>query len=97
MMDTTPEALASQADLLRGMTGPERLMIALDMSLFVRELAATRLRLEHPAWSAEDIKMELLRYAFAGLSFAGDPAMISDDVCWPTEANPERLEWLPPL
>lgn len=66
MMDTTPEALAVQAAVLRRMTGPQRLMIALEMSLAMRELAAARLRLEHPGWSDSEIQRELLRYAFAG-------------------------------
>ncbi len=63
-MDTTPEALAVQAEVLRRLTGPQRFEIALDMSLFARELAATRLRMEHPDWSEWEVRRELLRYAF---------------------------------
>ena len=64
MLDTTPEAEAVRIEVLRNLSGPQRLMIALDMSLFVRELAATRLRLEHPDWSDQTVQRELLRYAF---------------------------------
>jgi hypothetical protein len=45
-------------------TGPLRFEIALDMSLFARELAATRLRMEHPGRSEWEVRRELLRYAF---------------------------------
>jgi hypothetical protein len=64
MMDSTTEALAVQADVPRRMTGPQRPMIALDMSPAMRELAAARLRLEHPDWSDLAIQRQLLGYAF---------------------------------
>ncbi len=66
MMDTTPEALAVQADVLRRMTGGQRFMLAWEMSLTMRELAMSRLRQEHPDWSDLEIQRQLLRYAFAG-------------------------------
>ena len=62
--DTSPEAAAIQASIIRNMTGEQRLMLALDMSLMARELALTRLRLQHPDWSEWELKRELLRYAF---------------------------------
>jgi hypothetical protein len=62
--DTSPEAAAIQASILRSMTGEQRLMLAVDMSLAARELALTRLRLQHPDWSEWELKRELLRYAF---------------------------------
>lgn len=64
MSDTSREAAALQASIQRRLTGPERLRIALDMSQFARELALSRLRLQHPDWSEVDLKRELLRYAF---------------------------------
>jgi hypothetical protein len=66
MMDTTAEASAMQASILRRMTGSERFMIAVEMSLAMREMAASRLRLEHPDWSNLEVQRQLLRYAFAG-------------------------------
>ncbi len=64
MSDTSPEAAEIQAAIHRRMTGVERLRMAMEMSLAARELAAARLRLEHPEWSEHQIKCELLRYAF---------------------------------
>jgi len=46
--DTTPEARAIQEKILRNMTGEQRLLLALDMSLFARELARACIRQEHP-------------------------------------------------
>jgi hypothetical protein len=62
--DTSPTAAAIQADIHRRMTGEQRLALAVEMSLAARELALTRLRLEHPDWSERELKLELLRYAF---------------------------------
>jgi hypothetical protein len=39
-------------------------MLALDMSLFARELARACLEQEHPEWSEAQVKRELLRLAF---------------------------------
>jgi hypothetical protein len=46
------------------MSGEQRLLMALEMSLFVQELAKERIRREHPEWSDTDGKRELLRRAF---------------------------------
>lgn len=62
MSDTSPEAAAIQDEIIRRMTGEQRLLLAIEMS----ELAASRLRQEHPDWTEWEIKRELLRYAFAG-------------------------------
>jgi len=64
MSDTSRVAAALQAEIYRRMTGAERLRIALDMSLAVRELSMARLQRQHPDWSELALKRELLRYAF---------------------------------
>lgn len=64
MNDTTPEAAALQTAIHRKLTSAQRLTIAVEMSMMVRELSAARLRREHPEWSEFEIKRELLRYAF---------------------------------
>ena len=46
------------------MSGEQRLLMALEMSLFVQELAKEQIRREHPEWSETDAKRELLRRAF---------------------------------
>jgi hypothetical protein len=63
-MDTTEEAQATQTKVQQGLTGSQRLMIALEMSEAARELSLSRLRLQHPGWSDRDFRRELLRYAF---------------------------------
>jgi hypothetical protein len=62
MSDTTPKAAALQTAIHRKLSNVQRLTIALEMSVMMRELSAARLHREHPEWS--DIKRELLRYAF---------------------------------
>ncbi len=62
--DTGETAEAAQREALQRMTGAQRLALAMDMSDFVRGLAVARLRREHPEWSHERIRLELLRYAF---------------------------------
>jgi hypothetical protein len=62
--DTSPEAEAMQVRVQQRMTGEQRLLLALDMSLFARKLAALRIRQDHPEWTDWEIKRELLRLAF---------------------------------
>ena len=64
MRDTSPEVAELQASIYRRMTGSQRLTLAFEMSLAMRELALTRLRKEHPEWTDWELKRELLRYAF---------------------------------
>ena len=63
LTDTSPSAQARQFQIQRAMSGEQRLLIALDMSLFARELARERIRREHPEWSETDVARELLRLA----------------------------------
>jgi hypothetical protein len=46
------------------MSGEERFLLAVEMSLFARELARERIRAEHPDWPEADVARELLRLAF---------------------------------
>ena len=64
MADTTASAQALQLEIQRAMTGEQRLLLALEMSLFARELAKARIRGEHPEWPNTEITRELLRLAF---------------------------------
>ncbi|HET6228783.1 MAG TPA: hypothetical protein VFE05_01820 [Longimicrobiaceae bacterium] len=50
---------------LRRMTGPQRMSKALELSVAMRETLKSRLRKQHPEWSEQQLKRELLRYAFA--------------------------------
>lgn len=62
--DTSPEAQAVQLRIQRAMSGEQRLLLALEMSLLTRELAKARIRHEHPEWPEAEVTRELLRLAF---------------------------------
>lgn len=62
--DTSPKAREIQLNIHRAMSGEQRILIALEMSLFARELARERLRSEHLDWDDRQIERELLRIAF---------------------------------
>jgi hypothetical protein len=67
LSDTSQEAAEVQMSVFRRMTGEQRLGMALEMSDFARELSLTRIRAEHPEWSAWDVRRELLRLEFLPL------------------------------
>jgi len=46
------------------MTGEQRVLLALEMSLFARELAREGIRREHEQWSEAQVTRELVRLAF---------------------------------
>ena len=62
--DTRPSAQAMQEKAQRAMTGEQRLLLALEMSLFARQLARERIREDHSEWSEAQVARELLRLAF---------------------------------
>jgi hypothetical protein len=64
MTDTSPSAQAVQIETQRAMTGEQRLILALEMSLFARELARAQIRRDHPDWTDAQMARELLRLAF---------------------------------
>jgi Rv0078B-related antitoxin len=45
------------------MPGEQRLLLAFEMSIFVRELNRERIRREHPQWTEARVARELLRLA----------------------------------
>ena len=64
LSDTSPEAQAIQLEIYRAMSGEQRLLLALEMSDFVRDLAKARIRREHPEWPETEVTREILRIAF---------------------------------
>jgi len=62
--DTAPEIEAMQIQIRRSMTPEQRLLVALDMSVFSRELRKTGIRRDHPDWSERQVMIELFRLAF---------------------------------
>jgi hypothetical protein len=61
MSDTSAAAHAIQIEIHRKMTGEQLLLLAFDMSDFARELAAQRIRDDHPDWSSGMVIRELTR------------------------------------
>jgi hypothetical protein len=62
--DTTPAAQAIQLEILRTMSGEQRLLLAFEMSELARELAKAGIRRQHPEWSETRVTRELLKLAF---------------------------------
>jgi hypothetical protein len=64
LSDATSHAEALQFDLLRQMTGEQRLAIAFEMTEFGWELVEARIRGTYPDWTDAQIRYERLRIAF---------------------------------
>jgi len=64
LSDTSAEAAAIQTEIYRRMSGEQRLKVAFELSDFLRRMAMSRIRSEHPEWSDWQVKRELLRITF---------------------------------
>jgi hypothetical protein len=64
MSDTSPAAQALQLQILSAMSGEQRMTLAYEMSMFVRELMREGIQRDHPDWTEAQIARELLRRAF---------------------------------
>lgn len=62
--DTTREAQARQLEILREMSGVQRIELAYEMSMFVRKIMKEGIRHDHPEWTETQIARELLGRAF---------------------------------
>jgi len=62
--DTTPEARDCQLQTLRALSGEDRMLLAYEMSMFLRELMKEGIRRSHPDWTEGRTTLELLRRAF---------------------------------
>ncbi len=61
--DTSPDAWRAHLESLRGMTGPERVAKAFELSEAARATSEAGIRHRHPDWSDEQVRealMELL-------------------------------------
>jgi hypothetical protein len=59
--DTTPEAARVQFEIYRRMQPSRRLEIALEMNTTMRELVAAGVRCRHPDYSAEQVRLAVIR------------------------------------
>ncbi len=64
LSDTSPAAKKLQMEIELAMTGEERLIRALEMSLLAREFAKSRIQSDHPDWTEKQVARELLRLSF---------------------------------
>lgn len=64
LTDTSPAAGAVQLRILRALSGEDRFRLAMEMSLFARSLAESRIRLENPEWPETKVLRELMQLAF---------------------------------
>ena len=62
--DTSRPAREVQFRILRAMSGEQRILLALEMSDFVRESARERIQRQHTDWDESRVKLELLKVAF---------------------------------
>jgi len=62
--DTSAAAQAVQLQIQKAMSGEQRLLLALEMSLFARDLAKAGIRQDHPDWTKGQVARELMRLAF---------------------------------
>lgn len=75
MSETTEAVARAQIAVYRRLDGSARLKLAFEMSALARDLAATRLRREHPDWSADRLNRELLRYSLPACALASAARM----------------------
>ena len=62
--DTHPRVEAIQRRMEAAMTGEQRLLEALEMSVFAREFAKSKIRRDHPEWTESQVSREILRLEF---------------------------------
>lgn len=60
MRDTSPEAAAAQAEVLRRLGPERRFLIACDMSDTVRDLARSRIAVQNPTFDRRAIDEQLV-------------------------------------
>ena len=63
--DTSPAAQAVQLEIVKAMSGEQRILLACEMSDFARELAKAGIRREHPESTDTRVLTELLTQAFS--------------------------------
>ena len=59
-VDTSPQAWRAQIAIWRGMTGPERMAVALEMSETARAFSEAGIRHRHPEWSDDQVQDALM-------------------------------------
>ena len=60
-LDTTPEAWQAQVDMLRGMSGTQRLAIALALTRTARDATRDGIRARHPEYDEAQLRRAFFR------------------------------------
>ena len=68
--DTTPEAHAVQVEMFRRMDPADKLKMAMRMSDGARELSCAGVRLRHPEYSADQVRLAVNRLMLGDTLFA---------------------------
>jgi len=63
-IDTTPEARRIQLDVIRRMSGADRVRHAVTMSEEAREISVAGIRARHPGWSDRRVRRALLELMY---------------------------------
>jgi hypothetical protein len=71
--DTSLKASALQLRMLQGLSGAQRLKMAIEMSDFVRRLKFSALRSEHPELSEADLQKIVLKSCFTSTEILPRP------------------------
>jgi len=58
--DTSPEAWHVQLEIVRRMTGPERVARAFELSDEARAVTEAGIRYRHPGWTEDQVRDELM-------------------------------------
>jgi len=69
-LDTTPDAAAVQAAVLRRMTMEDRLLAALAMSDDARQLSCDGIRMRHPEYDERQVFLAFVRMLHGDQTFA---------------------------
>lgn len=64
LKDTSSEVLDIQLRIIRRMSGEQRILVALEMSEFARELPKAGIRRRHPDWEEWRVNLEWFRVVF---------------------------------
>lgn len=62
--DTSPEAARRQAEVLAGMTGAERVAVAVEMAEEAKAIAIAGIRARRPGLSPDEVAREWLRMLY---------------------------------
>lgn len=70
LLDTSPEAEQVQLEIYRKMTPEHRLRLAIDLAQTCRSLLAEGVRMRHPGYSHDEVRLAVIRLQLGDKLFA---------------------------